>query len=541
MRKLVLSALVATVGCTAGAHTDVEPLGHTSQAMTRAPADDDDGNGKLPRFRVVPHHGPGNAYGVGAGDGGTQTGPGWTPLNNWASFSAGAALLLTDGSVMTTDIFSTDWWKLTPDDTGSYVNGTWTQLASPPDGYQPLYFASAVLPDGRVIVEGGEYQALQPAWQTTGAIYDPARDEWTAVAPPAGWTTIGDAQSAVLADGRFYLANCCTKDAAILDPKTLTWTAFGSTGKADINDEEGWTLLPNGDLLTVDTNNAAALQNSEIFSPRTAAWTSAGNTGVQLADFAADGSGSWEMGPQLLRPDGTVFAVGALGQNAVYHARTGKWTAAPSFPVIAGEGQLDTADGPAVLAPDGRVLVAASPGVYNVPLHIFAFDGANLDEIAAPPDAPNDSSFNASFLLLPNGQVLFTDQTNDIEIYSPGSRADCGWAPQIDGGCQLGELQPGSTYRLDGTQLHGLSQAVAYGDDEQVATNYPLVRITNRKTGHVSYSRTHDHSSMSIAPGVESHTFFDVPAAQEPGASDLVVVANGIASEPIRVMVTGRQ
>jgi hypothetical protein len=537
MRRLILSALVATVGCSAGSHTGPESLGSTAQGVTVAPADDDDGNGKVPKLRVVPHHGPGNAYGVGSGDGGTQSGPGWTPLDNWASFSAGAALLLTDGTVMMPDVFSGNWWKLTPDNTGSYVKGSWTQLASPPDGYQPLYFASAVLPDGRVIIEGGEYQALNPAWQTTGAIYDPTKDEWTTVAPPAGWTTIGDAQSTVLADGRFYLANCCTKDAAILDPKALTWTAFGSTGKADINDEEGWTLLPNGDILTVDTNDLTNLQNSEIWSPLTASWTSAGDTGVQLADIAADGSGSWEMGPQMLRPDGTVFAAGALGQNAVYHTRTGKWTTAPSFPVIAGEGQLDTADGPAVLAPDGHVLVTASPGIFNVPLHIFDFDGTKLTEIASPPDAPNDSSFNASFLLLPNGQVLFTDQTNDIEIYSPSGQPSPAWAPQISG-CELGALEPGSTYRLDGAQLHGLSQAVAYGDDEQVATNYPLVRIINRKTGHVFYSRTHGHSTMSIAPGVESYTFFDVPAAQELGESELVAVANGIASEPISVNVT---
>jgi len=40
------------------------------------------------------------------------------------------------------------------------VNGTWLQLASLPPGYSPLYFASAVLPDGRLIVEGGEFNFL---------------------------------------------------------------------------------------------------------------------------------------------------------------------------------------------------------------------------------------------------------------------------------------------------------------------------------------------------------------------------------------------
>ena len=39
----------------------------------------------------------------------------------------------------------------------------------------------------------------------------------------------------------------------------------------------------------------------------------------------------------------------------------------------------------------------------------------------------------------------------------------------------------------------------AYGDDPQAAAaNYPLVRITNNRTGHVSYSRTHDHTSRLL-------------------------------------------
>ena len=78
---------------------------------------------------------------------------------------------------------------------------------------------------------------------------------------------------------------------------------------------------------------------------------------------------------------------------------------------------------------------------------------------------------------------------------------------------------------------------MAYGDDVQAATNYPLVRITNRASGAVTYARTHDHSSMSVAPGNWSHTSFDVPATIPTGPSDLVVVANGIASDPIRVNV----
>ena len=66
-------------------------------------------------------------------------------------------LLLTDGTVIFLDYLTGSWYKLTPDNFGRYVDGTWSQIASLPSGYAPEYFASAVLPDGRVLIMGGEY------------------------------------------------------------------------------------------------------------------------------------------------------------------------------------------------------------------------------------------------------------------------------------------------------------------------------------------------------------------------------------------------
>ena len=132
-----------------------------------------------------------------------------------------------------------------------------------PVGYSPLYHSSAVLPDGRLIIEGGEYllsddhTTFVPTWSAKGAIYDPIVDIWTAVEPPPFFNggsptpTIGDAQSVVLANGTYMQANCCTTEQALLDARTLTWTPTGQ-GKLTVNDEEGWTLLPNGKVLTVD-------------------------------------------------------------------------------------------------------------------------------------------------------------------------------------------------------------------------------------------------------------------------------------------------
>jgi hypothetical protein len=83
-----------------------------------------------------------------------------------------------------------------------------------------------------------------------------------------------------------------------------------------------------------------------------------------------------------------------------------------------------------------------------------------------------------------------------------------------------------------------MSQAAAFGDELETATNYPIVRITNRSTGHVFYARTHDHSTMGVATGsLPVSTNFDVPAAAETGASRLEVVANGIPSKPVNITV----
>lgn len=459
----------------------------------------------------------------------------WQPLVNQPSFGAGTALLLTDGTVMVQQMAaygygSAAWWRLSSDASGSYVNGSWSQLASLPPGYAPVFFSSAVLPDGRVIVEGGEYNFFTSDHTNLGAIYDPVTNTWTSVAPPAGWDSIGDAQNAVLANGQFMLGNCCSTLDALLNPAILTWSATG-TGKADSNNEEGWTLLPGGSVLTVDVGNPPY---AEKYLPSTGEWVSAGTTVVSLV-------AQQEIGPAVLRPNGTVFATGATSHTAIYSpaatpSSPGTWTAGPDFPSIPGEGQLTVGDAPASLLPSGHVLVTASPGQAST--HFFEFDGSRLTEVPGPPHGPLDATDAERMLLLPTGQVLFTDTSSDVEIYTPAGSAKPGWAPTITS-CPA-TLVPNNTYKISGTQFNGLSQAVAYGDDAQAATNYPLVRISNRRTGHVFYARTHNHSTMGVATGKAIvSTYFDAPSNLEQGKSDLTVVANGIPSARFRVFSPG--
>jgi len=451
----------------------------------------------------------------------------WTPLTNQPTFSASNAYILTDGRVMVQDTGAPDWWALTPDASGSYRNGTWSQLASLPAGYAPLYYASAVLPDGRLAILGGEYNFGVADWTTLGAIYNPKTNKWKNLNHPAGWTTVGDAQSAILANGTMMVANCCTTEGALLNAKILTWTATG-TGKADINDEEGWTLLPSGEVLTVDANSGNT--NSEIYSPGNGSWSSAGSTIVQLTD-----PGSHELGPAVLRPDGTVLYTGATGHNAVYNTVTGTWSKAPDFPKV-GLKQLDIADGPAALLPNGNVLCMTSPGVFKLDVHFFEWDGTSFTEVAKTPNSPSDTSYYGRMLVLPTGEILLTDGSSDVELYTSTGGPNPAWAPAITKVAKT--LTHGKSATLKGTQLNGLSQGAAYGDDAQSASNYPLVRITNNATGHVFYARTFNHSSMGVATSsLIVATHFAVPAGIELGASQLEVVVNGIASNPVSVTI----
>jgi hypothetical protein len=427
------------------------------------------------------------------------------------------------------------WYRLTPSSTGSYVNGTWTTLASMPGGYDPLYFASAVLPDGRVTVVGGEYLGTKESETNEGAIYDPASNTWTAITPPTGWSHIGDAASVVRADGTWVIGNCgvtgteCTNQTyqAEFNATTLTWTIIGAgNGKADENSEEGWNLLPNGDVLTEDVSDG---KNTEVFNPSTDKWTSAGNTVAVLPN-----SNCSEIGPAVLRPDGTVFAIGGTSNTGIYNTTTGIWTAGPALP--SGDG---VEDGPAAILPDGNVLIdiSKSSPCYTTPSVFYEFNGTSLTSVPAPANAASDPTYVGRMLVLPTGQILFTDGSKTAEVYTAAGTYQSAWQPTISTVSSV-LASASSSNAISGTQFNGLSQGGAYGDDAQMATNYPLVRITNNASGNVVYCKTHNHSTMAVATGSAIvSTEFDIPSTIQLGASELVVVANGIPSAAASVAI----
>jgi hypothetical protein len=471
----------------------------------------------------------------------------WTAVTAAPPSAVAHTLLLTDGSVLVNSFYfenhSDKWYRLFPDKTGSYVNGTWIDAGAAPKGYNPLYFASAVLPSGNVVIIGGEYNNGGSIWTTLGATYNPYTNQWSTLTAPTGWTTVGDAQSVVLPNGQFMLANCCSTQNAILTSLSPdTWSTTG-TGKADWNDEEGWVLLPSGNVLTVDAyvdsyNKTGT--NSELYTTETGTWATAGSTIKQLWDSSAacggSGSASYEEGPGVLRPDGTVIWTGAnrcaAGHTAIYDTATATWTAGPDFAT-----GLDIADGPAALLPDGNVLLDTSPGIFGTGSQFFEWDGTTLNPTSGPPNASIDSSYVGNTVCLPTGQIMFTDFSSDVEIYTPSGTYNSAWVPTITH--VAATLTHGSSNnQIVGTQFNGLSQCASYGDDNQSATNWPLVRITNNANGRVVYARTHSFSTMGVATGSAAvRAQFNVPTDIGTGPSTLEVVANGIPSAAVAVTI----
>ena len=114
----------------------------------------------------------------------------WAQLVNQAPGGIQIMLLLSDGSVMAANRGGNAWYRLTPDAHGSYVNGTWTTRASMNN--TRLFYSSAVLRDGRVLVAGAEYGT---GWGTA-EVYSPYNDSWVTAPVPAGLLTSNNVPAA---------------------------------------------------------------------------------------------------------------------------------------------------------------------------------------------------------------------------------------------------------------------------------------------------------------------------------------------------------
>ncbi len=441
----------------------------------------------------------------------------------------GTMELLTDGTVLVHGPGAT-YSKLTPDSSGNYVNGTWTTVAS--SGTARLYTGTNVLPDGRVFVVGGEYSgpSLANNWTNTGEIYNPLTNVWTPI-PNFPQSQFGDDPTVLLPNGKILAGYLSSGLTYLYDPAANTWTQTGTKLRNDRSDEETWCLLPDGSVLSLDVFNPGHAQR---YIPASGVWVDAGTVPVTLTSNAL----GFEMGPATRLPDGRYLQIGANENSAIYDPGSNTWVAGPSLP--AGMGADDA---PGAMLPNGHFLFLAdttSP-LFTAPTKLYDFDyltNTYTDVTGLGPLAVNlgsSSAYTSRMLVTPNGHVLLTTGDSTIWDITPTGSPDPSWKPTITGIVQ----NTPTSYTLSGTQLTGISEGASYGDDAEMSTNYPIVRVTDLSNGVVTYART-----TGWTPGVATGNAvvtvnFTLPAGFATGTNFTVsVIANGIASTSTRLRDT---
>lgn len=438
--------------------------------------------------------------------------------------SGGAMLLLSDGTVMAKSTagpqYGNAWNRLTPDRTGNYATGTWSTLAAM--GQTRLYFSSQVLRDGRVYVAGGEYGT----GLANAEVYNPLTNSWAAL--PAPGANVSDANSEMLPDGRVLQALVAgtLRSNVIFNPTTNTYSA-GPTC-VGIHNESAWVKLADSSILMIDRHATT----SERYRPTTNTWVADATVPVALYDDFG-----FECGGALLLPNGRAFFIGATGNTAIYTpgagGANGTWAAGAVMPLGSG-----TPDAPMAMLPNGKILCLASAiptsaNHFPSPTLCFEYDYLTntFQQIFGPTGLTyNSSSFVWTFLNLPTGQILAALQgSSTYWIYTPDGTPLAAGKPTVTGVTRATD----GSYTLTGTLFNGISAGSTYGDDWQMNTNYPIVRLAaTNGSGNVYYTRTFNWNLTGVQTGsTVTTTQMTIPGKVPYGTYSLYVTANGIASD----------
>lgn len=443
----------------------------------------------------------------------------WVKMDTDSPGGGDTMVMLSDGSVMAkAQGDSPNWYKYTPDRNGYYEHGTWTALAPMNVGRE--YFGVNVLPSGKVMVLGGEYTNNGQPETNTGEIYDPVANTWTPIAnfPEAHF---GDGPTALLLNGKVLAGHLDSSRTYIYDPQANTWSQAASLLNNDRSAEEGWVKMPGGNIVTYEISGSAP-QTSQYYNSAVDRWFNLGSLVEPLHTNGGNNNIVPELGPGVVLPNGNIFWAGATTHTAVYNTSIGVWRAGPEIP-----GGLGAMDAPGAVEINGKVLFAAGPigPTFPGPTTMMEYDPVS-DTITPVnsgifPQAP----FTSRMLTLPSGQIMVTSGAGKFYLYNPDSPGRPEWAPHI-----FNIQSTGTNYVLAGTQLNGVTGGATYGDEGDMASNYPLVQFI-RSNGELFYGQTHDWSTNDFQTGQNIvSTQFDFPANQPRGAYLTRVSANGQTS-----------
>jgi hypothetical protein len=364
----------------------------------------------------------------------------WQALKNQPGFSPENAYLLTDGTVMVHQYQSSNWYVLTPDQTGNYVNGTWSTAPSVmPNGYAPGYYASAVLADGNLLIEGGEFNGGNTVYTNQGALYSPFTGNWLPVNPPPATlqgdgthvSMVGNASAMVAPNGTFIMnesyvppLDCpgglfgivCLPDEPIFAFNEAVakaggaqpWTLLnsqqqvisldGTNYSATVTEKQVFALLPNGSFVTATPSTPPPQGGTptnalSIFDFATNSFSRLPATAPNTASY--DGI-YWQFGPIVLRQDGSVVVFGGNGDPNI------QWG---GYPLPVGN------------------YVCNIPSAASASCSSWVFNYGNFNFANKTYSNPNGPLFMAltQAVLLPSGDILAVTATGDPDASNQGT------------------------------------------------------------------------------------------------------------------------
>ena len=303
-----------------------------------------------------------------------------------------AAAMLPDGRVMVIggqsifrdpDGTGRDYAQLGSTEIFDPATGTWTAgppLRDPRDDHDAL-----ALPDGRILVGGGSVSSVE--------IFDPETNRWSRIAELPErhlWDT-----GTLLADGRILVIGRTGRDdphevaASIFDPAAATWTATARTELLWFG--HGTALLGDGTVLVVGGSPVGVhvpegQRSAAIYSPTTDRWRDVGPMpGIAFAPRVTLLGDQWAI----------VMRSGVEGGAAtfLYDSKDRTWSAAPHW----GDDPFQYPETAITLA-DGRAMVHDDfPGL----VHVFEPATGTWSDLG-----PFMELTSVPFSLLPDGRVL---------------------------------------------------------------------------------------------------------------------------------------
>ncbi len=400
-------------------------------------------------------------------------------------------------------------------------------------------------------------------------IYDIASNSWRIAADKVydrsseeGWVKLDD--GTILTYDVFKSTSMGTGFAERYNPATHLWSSIspsdGTAGgvlplltSSALGHELGPALrLHDGRVFEIGANGHTAL-----YTPATNSWAA----GPDIMDPVTGGLFGADDAPAAITPNGhVIFAADAGPQGVISSGDTNSGssiiTGIPSTAglrvgwLVTGKGipsnaHIFTIDSPnqiqlTLSATDTNIGVTLQlGGTFSNPTLIFDFDpSAGIINAVSPALMDSNllrgSAFITRMLVLPTGQVLFSDNGRQLWVYTPDGPVNPALRPVISQATYNGA----GNFTLVGQQLNGQGAGSAYGDDVQSDENYPIVRLVN-SSGTIYYSRTTNWSSVGVGVGSGSETVnFRLNSALTPGNYSLVVSGAGMSSFPISIHIS---